>query len=215
MEYVDHLPPELAGLLAEYHSTCSTLTEDGKKCGLGNNGGFQFKLSNGSEPGQSNQSSEQNNCQHECASDLCPQWLESLFGRIPSVVVLTDLKTGEMLETSVASVSFATSDGLWDRRLSYSDPSMASLPIFPPISGSIASLCRVLNAPRKNSISLNATIQLARNTPNLQNVSASFPEFEGGNYFVPSPAWKFGFTKVTPRLGSATLFASLIILPRE
>lgn len=223
MEYTEHLPPVLANLLGDYYSTCGILTEDGKKCGLGSSGGFQFlypspNASTSSPTSASSPTSgvgEWNNCQRECTSDLCPQWLGELFSRIPKVVTLTDSKTGVPRFLQVDTVRFSTSGGLWSRTLSHSDPSTdgSSSSSLPPISGSIAALCNVLNAPRKDNIHISASIQLPKNTPNLGNVSISFPEFKEG-YFLPSSAWKFDFARITPKFSTAVVFASLTIPPR-
>lgn len=111
-EYTEHLPSDLAKLLTDYYSTCALLNMDGQKCGLGQDGGFQYSLPPISTP------DEWSNCARECTSDLCPRWLESLFTRIPKMVTVTQLETGKSGNILVKDVVFSTSGGVWYHRLS-------------------------------------------------------------------------------------------------
>lgn len=90
-DILQHLPPAIANLITTYHPNCSTVTDDGRRCGFG-----------GSETGEIDADDErkdeftfkslpgtENYCQRECTSNLCPQWLASLGEHLPTVVTAT------------------------------------------------------------------------------------------------------------------------------
>lgn len=197
------LQPDLAGILGDCYSTCGILTEDGKYCGLGENDGFRFPYP---ELEESNSPlSLFSNCHHECASDLCPQWMKSLTEHIPTVVTITNLTTGKATNAAVDSVEIESGDDNfhWTFANVYNGKSDLT-------AGDVVGACRVLNQGRRIALIMTVTLK-PEETEQFSHFgenegAISFPEFVGGKYFVgDNSRWSY-------YLGRC--YATLVIPPR-
>lgn len=184
-ELSDHLSPDLMRLMGDYYSNCAVTTMDGKQCGKGINGGFDFLLSsnelNGSSP-----SSQKINCTHECFGDLCPQWLGDILNHRPSVVRVVNIETNETLTVPITQMdigihtSDASSDTSWDYSASFTTG-------VTPAAGEIAKLCRALALTTYESdAEFYLRLYLKAKLPSslMGKVTFVFPEFKSGDYFI-------------------------------
>lgn len=198
--------PGLASLVSGYYSNCALLTQDGAKCGLGNNGGFQYRYQYPSVTGATGSGlTEESYCAQECVTDLCPQWLSTLLTRAPTKVkveyghtIFKNYGITKMFEVKVSSVHLRIKGTQWT--VSFQDGEPTNL--WPE---TIAAGCRLLGSQRKTSVGtpgnkLEVDINLDKSDPEYlaqagalhgsKRMRISFPEFPGG-YFVDSDLWKY------------------------
>lgn len=206
-EVAQHLPPDLAGLLADYYSNCAVTTEDGKLCGLGQGEGFDFK-----DPAASDSSGVDNkmiNCGHECSGDLCPQWLSSLLNNMPKVVnvakIESEIYSGYTLSSEPPTVMpidgveiiilnpTAPGKPTWNYKLEIKTGSQAT-------AEEIAGACRALEAPNESGVEMMLTLKLRNTIPfrlrhaMIGKILISFPDRDGGKYFTPHlRSWHIDF----------------------
>lgn len=81
------LPPDLAHLIGQFNSTCETITQEGKYCGMGDGHPFIYKLPTDASNGYVDTNAFVD-CQSECTGDLCINWLTQLLSNLPKVVDL-------------------------------------------------------------------------------------------------------------------------------
>lgn len=212
--------PGLASLVSGYYSNCALLTVDGRRCGLGSNGGFQYRYPGATAPVYTDEKSaatpitEESYCAQECATDLCPQWLGGLLTRAPTKAVIKypdptkKNRIIETLEIKIASVYL----GIWGSSWSVTFENGLPINLNP---GSIAAGCRLLNPHRTASAKeLTVIIYLDPSDPEyvahfpsypgeIGPIRITFPEFPGG-YFADSDSWRYSYS-------GSRLIASLTI----
>lgn len=159
---------------------------------MGDDDGFQF-----SARGQVH------DCQSKCVKDLCPQWLSSLFSRVPKIVEFLDVDSGKATIAKIRLVHFGLSDlsgHPWSFEINNEiSETLKTLTTFD--SKDIAEICRLFKQPRKNGTELEVSFLLKDSILGVENMLLRFPEFESGSYFIKDNSdWEYHLGRFSTKL---------------
>lgn len=156
------LPIDLARLIGQFHTSCDTLTEGGKMCGLGDESPFDFRYAGGAGPIGGIQE-----CQTECTSNLCVDWLTHLITSRPKEIVIEIAEpifaSIEQWRIPVRQTSFAIADTHWKLNAPtyLEEASPSSFARFQrDLPDVLSAGCRILHAGSYKDLELDVTLEL-------------------------------------------------------